>query len=229
MELQTALYKGRAKGPFPAQPGNGNSPSAVRDQRPALSAIYPRGSVCAVVLGGGEADSRCGAPDARVARPKQAARTLHTATRTSLGLPLSCAHDERRRRLFPLTEKRTLPAIPVGASYRLIDVPISCLINSGIRKIFVLTQYNSTSLNKYLQVCARGLVWEVRRVAHTCIAAHHLALPQPSTAHQPLLCCWWWCWRRGPRSSGGQVSESLRPQAARRVVRSQGVCTSRGT
>mmetsp|Transcript_40314 Transcript_40314/g.89532 ORF Transcript_40314/g.89532 Transcript_40314/m.89532 type:complete len:523 (-) Transcript_40314:138-1706(-) len=54
------------------------------------------------------------------------------------------------RRLFPLTEKRTLPAIPLGCNYRLIDVPVSNCINSAITKIYILTQYNSTSLNRYL-------------------------------------------------------------------------------
>jgi len=54
------------------------------------------------------------------------------------------------RRLFPLTEKRTLPAIPIGGNYRLIDVAMSNCINSNIFKIYILTQYNSTSLNKYL-------------------------------------------------------------------------------
>ncbi|KAL6760903.1 ADP-glucose pyrophosphorylase large subunit [Haematococcus lacustris] len=83
-----------------------------REQRPLLNTIYPRGSVCAVVLGGGETDSR---------------------------------------RMFPLTEKRTLPAIPLVGVYRLIDIPLSSLLNSGVNKVFVLTQYNSTSLNRYLQ------------------------------------------------------------------------------
>ena len=48
------------------------------------------------------------------------------------------------------TDKRTLPAIPIGGIYRLIDVPISNCLNSGIYKIYVLTQYNSNSLNRYL-------------------------------------------------------------------------------
>ncbi|GFH15377.1 NTP_transferase domain-containing protein [Haematococcus lacustris] len=53
--------------------------------------------------------------------------------------------------MFPLTEKRTLPAIPLVGVYRLIDIPLSSLLNSGVNKVFVLTQYNSTSLNRYLQ------------------------------------------------------------------------------
>lgn len=53
-------------------------------------------------------------------------------------------------RLFPLTSKRSKPAVPIGGCYRLIDVPMSNCINSGIRKIFVLTQFNSFSLNRHL-------------------------------------------------------------------------------
>lgn len=53
-------------------------------------------------------------------------------------------------RLFPLTRKRAKPAVPIGGCYRLIDVPMSNCINSGIRKIFILTQFNSFSLNRHL-------------------------------------------------------------------------------
>ena len=53
-------------------------------------------------------------------------------------------------RLFPLTRKRTKPAVPIGGCYRLIDIPMSNCINSGINKIFVLTQFNSASLNRHL-------------------------------------------------------------------------------
>jgi len=53
-------------------------------------------------------------------------------------------------RLFPLTKSRAKPAVPIGGTYRLIDVPMSNCINSGISKIYVLTQFNSTSLNRHL-------------------------------------------------------------------------------
>ncbi|XP_073295933.1 glucose-1-phosphate adenylyltransferase large subunit 2, chloroplastic/amyloplastic-like isoform X1 [Primulina huaijiensis] len=53
-------------------------------------------------------------------------------------------------RLFPLTSQRAKPAVPIGGCYRLIDVPMSNCINSGIRKIFILTQFNSFSLNRHL-------------------------------------------------------------------------------
>src|SRR5947208_6584494 len=53
-------------------------------------------------------------------------------------------------RLFPLTQMRSKPAVPLGGKYRLIDVPISNCINSAITQIFVLTQYNSASLNRHI-------------------------------------------------------------------------------
>ena len=53
-------------------------------------------------------------------------------------------------RLFPLTKDRAKPAVPLGGKYRLIDVPISNCINSNVTQIFVLTQYNSASLNRHI-------------------------------------------------------------------------------
>ena len=45
-------------------------------------------------------------------------------------------------RLYPLTKYRSKPAVPVGGKYRLVDIPITNCINSGLRRIYVLTQYN---------------------------------------------------------------------------------------
>lgn len=53
-------------------------------------------------------------------------------------------------RLYPLTKQRAKPAVPIGGVYRLIDVPMSNCLNSGISKIYILTQFNSTSLNRHL-------------------------------------------------------------------------------
>lgn len=53
-------------------------------------------------------------------------------------------------RLYPLTKQRAKPAVPIGGAYRLIDVPMSNCINSGISKIYILTQFNSMSLNRHL-------------------------------------------------------------------------------
>jgi glucose-1-phosphate adenylyltransferase len=54
------------------------------------------------------------------------------------------------KRLFPLTQDRSKPAVPLAGKYRLIDIPISNCINSRLRRIFVLTQYNSASLNRHV-------------------------------------------------------------------------------
>src|SRR5690606_9841018 len=53
-------------------------------------------------------------------------------------------------RLFPLTSDRAKPAVPLAGKYRLVDVPISNCINSGLYRVFVLTQYNSASLNNHI-------------------------------------------------------------------------------
>ena len=53
-------------------------------------------------------------------------------------------------RLFPLTKDRAKPAVPLAGKYRLVDVPISSCINSGFRRIYILTQFNSTSLHRHL-------------------------------------------------------------------------------
>lgn len=58
-------------------------------------------------------------------------------------------------RLFPLTQERSKPAVPLGGKYRLIDVPVSNCINSEITQIFVLTQYNSASLNRHISTTYR--------------------------------------------------------------------------
>ncbi|RLS55895.1 MAG: glucose-1-phosphate adenylyltransferase [Planctomycetota bacterium] len=54
-------------------------------------------------------------------------------------------------RLLPLTAERSKPAVPLAGKYRLIDIPISNCINSGIRKIYLLTQFNSVSLHRHIR------------------------------------------------------------------------------
>src|ERR687896_427364 len=56
----------------------------------------------------------------------------------------------RGARLFPLTHMRSKPAVPLGGKYRLIDIPISNCLHAGLRRIFVLTQFNSASLNRHI-------------------------------------------------------------------------------
>ncbi len=56
----------------------------------------------------------------------------------------------RGTRLYPLTKYRAKPAVPLAGKYRLIDIPISNCLNSGFNKIFILTQFNSVSLNRHI-------------------------------------------------------------------------------
>lgn len=53
-------------------------------------------------------------------------------------------------RLFPLTKSRSKPAVPLGGKYRLVDIPISNCINSGIKRVYLLTQFNSASLHRHI-------------------------------------------------------------------------------
>lgn len=56
----------------------------------------------------------------------------------------------RGTRLFPLTQDRAKPAVPLGGKYRLVDIPISNCINSGLLRIYLLTQFNSASLHRHI-------------------------------------------------------------------------------
>src|SRR5215208_5930390 len=53
-------------------------------------------------------------------------------------------------RLFPLTKERAKPAVPLGGKYRIVDIPISNCINSGLKRIYLLTQFNSASLHRHI-------------------------------------------------------------------------------
>jgi len=70
----------------------------------------------------------------------------------------------RGTRLYPLTKFRSKPAVPVAGKYRLIDIPLSNCINSGLNRIYVLTQFNSVSLHRHIRstysfdAFARGFV-----------------------------------------------------------------------
>src|SRR5262245_62245859 len=67
--------------------------------------------------------------------------------RNVLALILGGGHGSR---LFPLTNLRSKPAVPIGGKYRLIDVPISNCLHADLRRIYVLTQFNSASLNRHI-------------------------------------------------------------------------------
>jgi len=62
----------------------------------------------------------------------------------------------RGTRLYPLTKLRAKPAVPIGGKYRLIDIPISNCLNSGIHKIYVLTQFLSASLHRHIYQTRSG-------------------------------------------------------------------------
>ncbi len=70
----------------------------------------------------------------------------------------------RGSRLFPLTDTRSKPAVPIAGKYRLVDIPISNCLNSGYNRILVLTQFNSASLNSHIKnsyhfdIFSRGFV-----------------------------------------------------------------------
>ena len=74
-------------------------------------------------------------------------KTIYDMSKTVLGIILGGGAGSR---LYPLTKKRAKPAVPLGANYRLIDIPVSNCINSGVNKIYCLTQFNSASLNRHL-------------------------------------------------------------------------------
>src|SRR6056300_192799 len=57
----------------------------------------------------------------------------------------------RGTRLHPLTSERCKPAVPLAGKYRLVDIPISNCLNSGLNQIFVLTQFNTASLHRHIQ------------------------------------------------------------------------------
>src|SRR3982751_6509500 len=54
-------------------------------------------------------------------------------------------------RLYPLTATRSKPAVPIAGKYRLVDIPISNCLHSNITRIYVLTQFNSASLNRHIK------------------------------------------------------------------------------
>jgi NDP-sugar pyrophosphorylase family protein len=107
-------------------------------------------------------------------------------------------------RLYPLTKKRAKPAVPLGANYRLIDIPVSNCVNSNVTKIYCLTQFNSASLNRHLSqayvsdgggVCERvgncGVGWWGWKGLHRgkpadCSAVQPVLLA-PAGAQQPCL------------------------------------------
>ena len=85
--------------------------------------------------------------EAKTASSTPSEKTIYDMSKTVLGIILGGGAGSR---LYPLTKKRAKPAVPLGANYRLIDIPVSNCINSGVNKVYTLTQFNSASLNRHL-------------------------------------------------------------------------------
>jgi glucose-1-phosphate adenylyltransferase len=77
--------------------------------------------------------------------PQTARQTIHASNVLSIIMG-----GGQGTRLFPLTKERAKPAVPLAGKYRLVDIPISNCINSGLRRIYVLTQFNSASLHRHI-------------------------------------------------------------------------------
>ena len=105
-------------------------------------------------------------------------------------------------RLFPLTSDRAKPAVPLAGKYRLVDVPISNCINSGLDRIFVLTQYNSASLNNHI---ARSYVFDRFRAGVVTI----LAAEQTSVSEM---------WYQGTADAVRQSMPHIRSYPHERVI-----------
>ncbi|MCD6328073.1 glucose-1-phosphate adenylyltransferase [bacterium] len=80
----------------------------------------------------------------------------------------------RGKRLLPLTEDRTKPAVPFAGIYRLIDFTLSNCVNSGLRRVYVLTQYKSDSLNRHLSLAWSMLSRELREFIYPVPAQQRL-------------------------------------------------------
>jgi glucose-1-phosphate adenylyltransferase len=105
-------------------------------------------------------------------------------------------------RLFPLTAQRAKPAVPLGGKYRLVDVPISNCINSGCNRIFVVTQYNSASLNDHI---ARSYLFDRFRGGFVTVLA---AEQTPTSEH----------WYQGTADAVRQSNLHIRSYAHEQVL-----------
>src|SRR5579863_5843092 len=80
---------------------------------------------------------------------------FHTDMKETLGVLLAGGAGER---LFPLTRDRAKPAVPFGGHYRIIDITLSNCINSGLRRVYILTQYKALSLNRHVREGWTGIM-----------------------------------------------------------------------
>lgn len=124
----------KSRTPCPAQAHTKTSAGAVQASRVIRSTRSHNRVATRAVADAGTADA--------------SARNLRPGDSNSVGAII--LGGGAGTRLYPLTKSRAKPAVPIGGAYRLIDVPMSNCINSGINKIYILTQFNSTSLNRHL-------------------------------------------------------------------------------
>eukprot|EP00898_Chlorokybus_atmophyticus_P003416 jgi/Chlat1/4075/Chrsp26S04115 len=134
---------------------------AAHGTRMAMSSSQPpqdnkqnRAPAVAAAVAGGGAGLAVAVPQPE---PEEAAQTIEEAIEEQQILPVNVSGSVvalilggGESRNFPLTRYRAKPAVPLGANYRLVDIPVSNCINSGISKIYVLTQFNSLSLNSHI-------------------------------------------------------------------------------
>src|ERR1700757_3739628 len=92
-----------------------------------------------------------------------AARLTMSLMRDAIGVLLAGGQGTR---LLPLTRDRAKPAVPFGGAYRLIDFTLSNLVNGGFRRVAVLTQYKSHSLDRHL-----ALAWQLSGLLGDYVAA----------------------------------------------------------
>ena len=108
----------------------------------------------------------------------------------------------RGTRLFPLTQHRSKPAVPIGGNYRLIDVAVSNCLHADVRRIFVLTQYQSESLNSHI-----GDTYKFDMFSSGFVEV--LAAEQTEDSSE---------WFQGTADAVRQVARHLRPRVVRRAA-----------
>lgn len=141
----------RSAGPSRQGPRAVSRPASVRRSRLSRSQVLVAASAIASQPKGSSTHNGA-AETAQQARDAKAALDM---SRTVLGIILGGGAGTR---LYPLTKNRAKPAVPLGANYRLIDIPVSNCVNSNVTKIYTLTQFNSASLNRHLSQAYNGTV-----------------------------------------------------------------------
>ena len=97
---------------------------------------------------------------------------LNKITRNTLAIIMGGGAGSR---LFPLTKERAKPAVPLGGKYRLVDIPISNCLNSDLRQIYLLTQFNTTSLHQHIHATYKFDQFDRRRSFVEILAAQQTA------------------------------------------------------